>query len=166
MNNAHKLAAVLAACFTIALFAAVGLVTINALSTAENGAATRKIKFFKTKDGAGAGGYDVVSYFNEARAAPGKAEYETEWGGAVWRFSTPENRELFRANPAAYIPQYGGHCAYGASQNYLVRGDPKAWSVRKGKLYLNYNANIRTAWLASADDFVRDADANWAQLNN
>ena len=166
MNSPQKTAAVLAAILTASIFAGIGLITVNAVSTGENGtAAANKIKFFQFSGGAVADGYDVVAYFTESRAVKGAPKYQAKWGGVVWHFSTAKNRDLFLARPAAYAPQYGGHCAYGAAQGYLVRGDPLAWSVRKDKLYLNYNTSIRTAWLAAAADFIRQANAHWPKLN-
>lgn len=166
MQRTSKTAAALAALLTASMFAGIGLLTVNAVSTGENDTASaNKIKFFQFPGGVGAGGYDVVSYFSESRAQKGLPKYETKWGGLIWRFASPENQKLFVAAPAKYIPQYGGHCAYGVAQGYLVRGDPAAWSVRNGKLYLNYNANIRTAWLANADNFVRRSEKHWPKLN-
>ena len=53
-------------------------------------------------------GYDTVAYFTEGNAVKGKKEFEYEWQGAKWRFSSPANRDTFVANPQAYAPQYGG----------------------------------------------------------
>lgn len=166
-NTASKAAAALAALLTASTFAAIGLLAVNAVGTDENGTASaNNIKFYAAQEGAPAAeGYDVVAYFSESRAVKGLPEYETEWGGIVWRFSTPENRAAFLETPAKYVPQYGGHCAFGAAGNYLVRGDPLAWTVREDKLYLNYNYNIRTAWLADAAALIQKADANWPKLN-
>ncbi|MBE8158257.1 MAG: YHS domain protein [Betaproteobacteria bacterium] len=161
-----KITVVLAALLTASMFAGIGLLTVNAVGTGENDTASaNKIKFFQFANGAGADGYDVVAYFEESRARKGSPNYETEWGGVIWRFASPENQKLFLAAPAKYAPQYGGHCAYGVAQGYLVRGDPSAWSVRDNKLYLNYNSNIRTAWIADAANFIRRAGEQWPKLN-
>lgn len=156
----------IAALFTAVLLAVVGALTISAFSNAEQEtAATNNIKFFQYPDNLGAGGYDVVAYFSGAHAAKGTAQYATEWGGQTWRFVSAENRETFLAQPARYIPQYGGHCAFGLAQGYLVRGDPQAWTVHNGKLFLNYNNNVRTAWLADADTFIGKSESAWPQFN-
>ena len=60
--------------------------------------------------------------------------------GAKWKFSTQANLELFKAKPEQYAPQYGGYCAYGVAQGYLVKVEPEQFTVREGKLYLNYDA--------------------------
>ena len=161
-----KMAARLAMAAGAAMFAGVCALTINAIGESEDEtAASTRIKFYDYRNGAGAGGYDVVAYFSESAAAKGSAEHFAEWGGEKWLFATAENREAFLQNPSRYIPQYGGHCAYGVASGYLVRGDPTAWTVKDGKLYLNYNANIRIAWLADSDGFLAKSEPNWKELN-
>lgn len=149
-----------------AMFAGVCALTISAMSGAgEDTAAGKAIKFYEYAGGIGAGGYDVVAYFSESAAQKGSAAHRAEWGGEEWHFVSSENREKFLRDPLRYIPQYGGHCAYGVANGYLVRGDPLAWSVREGRLYLNYSANIRLAWTADADGFIAAAAPNWKELN-
>ena len=53
-------------------------------------------------------GYDPVAYFTEDRAIKGSTEYSYNWNEASWHFSTPENRDLFAANPEKYAPKHGG----------------------------------------------------------
>ena len=43
-------------------------------------------------------GYDAVAYFTEGRPAKGSSEFEAEWRGATWRFSSREHREAFQAD--------------------------------------------------------------------
>ncbi|MGI9297668.1 MAG: YHS domain-containing (seleno)protein [Gammaproteobacteria bacterium] len=149
-----------------AMFAGVCALTINAFSESDGDtAAGQRIKFYEYPGGVGAGGYDVVAYFSEAAATKGIAAHRAEWGGEVWHFASSENLDKFLRDPPRYIPQYGGHCAYGVASGYLVRGDPRAWSIREDKLYLNYSANIRLAWIAAADEFIADAVPNWKKLN-
>ena len=157
---------IITAFFTVtALLAVVGALTINAFSNAEQEtAADHNIKFFQYANNLGVGGHDVVAYFVDAAAAPGDARFAAEWGGQTWHFTSAKNRETFLAQPARYIPQYGGHCAYGLAQGYLVRGDPQAWTVHGGKLYLNYSNGVRTAWLADADSFIGQSELAWPKL--
>ncbi len=39
----------------------------------------------------------------------GQKEFQQEWQGATWRFSSQEHLALFQANPEKYAPQYGGY---------------------------------------------------------
>ena len=132
--------------------------------------AADKIKFYNYANSLGAEGYDVVAYFGEnggsGDAVKGMQQYKAEYGGETWLFSSAANRDKFTAAPSRYIPHYGGHCAYGVAQGYLVRGDPEAWSVHKGVLYLNYNKNIRREWVSQKNAYLRRSEQNWPKLNN
>lgn len=54
-------------------------------------------------------GYDPVAYFTLSKPVEGSAEFEYEWMGAKWRFSSARHRDLFKSNPEKYAPQYGGY---------------------------------------------------------
>ena len=54
-------------------------------------------------------GYDPVAYFADARAEPGRPEFEASQAGAVWRFRNEGNRASFVAHPEIYGPQFGGY---------------------------------------------------------
>jgi hypothetical protein len=68
------------------------------------------------------------------------------------------------ANPARYLPAYGGCCAYGVSNGYKVKTDPEAFRIVDGRLYLNYSRGVQKKWLADVPGFIRKADANWPNL--
>ena len=144
----------------------VGAATVGEMSGANaDTAETPNIRFYPYDNGYAAGGYDVIAYFDQSEAVKGEMIHEEEWGGQKWLFSSDDNRARFAAEPLKYMPQYGGHCAYGVAQGYLVRGEPLAWSIRDDKLYLNYSRNIRTAWLADAEAFIRRSEKSWPTLN-
>lgn len=107
------------------------------------------------------GGYDPVAYFDAGAPAKGSKEFSFDYNGATWRFASAGNLEKFKANPSAYAPQYGGYCAWAVAQNYTAPGNPENWSVRGGKLYLNYNDKVQSDWLKDPDGFIVKADANW-----
>ena len=69
-------------------------------------------------------GYDTVAYFTVGKAAKGQDSLSTQWPGAKWKFASQTNLDLFKANPEKYAPQYGGYCAYGVTQGYLVKVEP------------------------------------------
>jgi YHS domain-containing protein len=109
-------------------------------------------------------GYDTVAYFTQAKAVPGNNAFVTEWMGAKWKFTSQHHLDLFKASPAQYAPQYGGYCAYGVSQGYLVKVDPEAWSVIDGKLYLNYDAKVQAIWKKDAARYIKLADSKFPAL--
>ena len=114
--------------------------------------------------GIGIKGHDPVAYFVEGRAVAGKPELSVEHGAVKYRFATPENREAFRADPAKYLPQYGGFCAFGVAGGYKAVVDPEAFSLVDGKLYLNYSKSIRTKWLGDVPGYIGKADGKWPEV--
>ncbi len=131
--------------------------------------------FNATMDGLALGGYDVVAYFTLAEAREGEEAFSAQHGGLTYRFISAEHRDRFRAEPARYLPQYGGWCAYGctlrvenggwAAARYPV--DPKAFAVIDDKLYLFNKSQAFDAQAAWNDrdqtEQIALADAWWAE---
>ena len=109
-------------------------------------------------------GYDAVAYFTEGKPVEGSDDFTTDYNGAVWRFSSAENRETFIADPEKYAPQYGGYCAYAVSQGYTASTDPEAWKIVDGKLYLNYSKGVQSRWEARREHYIREANRNWPDV--
>ncbi len=107
-------------------------------------------------------GYDTVAYFTEAKPTKGSSEFEHVWQDAHWQFASASNRDLFTANPERYAPQFGGYCALGVSVGEYADGDPEAWTIVEGKLYLNYNVNYRDdVWRKAPEQLIGNANYNW-----
>lgn len=117
------------------------------------------------RERAAVGGYDVVSYFRgKGRPVKGDARFKVQWKGAEWHFSSRAHADAFRANPAAFAPQYGGHCAWAIAQGYLAPGDPTAYDIVGGKLYLNYDQTIRAKWRRDISGFIAKGGPNWVRI--
>ncbi|OQW52262.1 YHS domain-containing (seleno)protein [Candidatus Raskinella chloraquaticus] len=114
--------------------------------------------------GVAVGGYDVVAYFNAGKPVKGSPVFTHNYKDSEWRFASEANRALFIADPQKYEPQYGGHCAYAAARNYKASGDPQAWKIVDGKLYLNYDQSIKKIWEKNIPGEVSSADRNWPTL--
>jgi hypothetical protein len=106
-------------------------------------------------------GYDAVAYFTESRAVRGDARFELVWNGVRWRFASLEHRDRFRAEPGRYAPRFGGYCAWAVSNGYTASGDPNAWSVVDGRLYLNYSPAVRRTWEQDKAGNIARGTANW-----
>ena len=106
-------------------------------------------------------GYDAVSYFTDSRAVKGDRRFEVEWNGARWRFTSAEHRERFKADPARYAPQFGGYCSWAVSRGYTASGDPTAWSIVDGRLYVNYSMSVRSMWEKDRAGNIAKGNANW-----
>ncbi|MBO6673911.1 MAG: tat pathway signal sequence domain protein [Rhizobiales bacterium] len=115
-------------------------------------------------EGTAVGGYDAVAYHTQGEAVPGDPAITLEHEGATWRFSSEANRAAFAADPDAYAPEYGGHCAWATAQGYLAQGDPEIWRIFDGRLFLNATQGVNRRWLRDVDGFIMQADANWPSL--
>jgi YHS domain-containing protein len=118
-------------------------------------------------------GYDVVSYFDLPQSSvgqpqqspqPGRASITADYNGARFAFASEANRDRFLANPAAFAPQYDGHCAYGVAKGGKVPGNPTLWRIVDGKLYLNITKNVVGFWEADIPGNLKTSEANWVTL--
>lgn len=116
---------------------------------------------FQTDSGA-LRGYDPVAYFTEERPVKGSSDISTVLNGATWHFSSKTNKELFEGNPGKYSPEYGGYCAYGMANGFVVSSDPEAFTLVDGKLYMNYSLGVRDTWQKDIPGNIKSADKNWA----
>jgi YHS domain-containing protein len=138
------------------------LVCFSWLGTA---ASAQRSEIFIT-DGAAVKGYDVVAYFSEKKPVKGDKQFTHYWKGAEWFFASKQNLELFKGSPEKYAPQYGGYCAYGTSRGYKASTSPDAFTIADGKLYLNYNQEVRNAWDKDRQAFIEKADNNWPRIKD
>ncbi len=115
-------------------------------------------------------GYDPVAYFAKEQApvgqpqpapTPGKASLTAEWNGATFAFASEENRARFLADPAAFAPQYDGHCAFGVAKGGKVPGNPALWRIVDGKLYLNVTPVVVGFWEEDIPGNISTAEGNW-----
>lgn len=111
-------------------------------------------------------GYDPVSYFSNTQPRIGNANYTATYKGGIYRFSTKENRDTFKNNPAKYAPQYGGFCAFGVSMEKKFDTDPLAWKIVGNKLYLNLNKSVQKKWLTDVPGYLNTANENWGDIKN
>lgn len=113
------------------------------------------------KNGVILAGHDVVSYFFENAAVKGKDKFTATYNDAIYHFSSKNNRNTFKANPAKYAPQYGGFCAYGAALGKKFDIDGKAFEIVNGKLFVNKNLNVYETWVEDKAENIVDADKQW-----
>jgi hypothetical protein len=66
----------------------------------------------------------------------GTAEFEWQWDDRRWRFASAEHRDLFKAAPVKYAPQFGNYCAMALALNQIVVAEPENWLISDGKLYV------------------------------
>lgn len=106
-------------------------------------------------------GHDAVAYFTEEKAVLGSADYTANYNGAVYRFASAKNRDMFRAKPAQYAPAYGGYCALGTSFGKKFSVDGKAFQVVEGRLYVNKNLKVYQSWKKDIPSNIVKAEGQW-----
>ena len=111
-------------------------------------------------------GYDPVAYFTQGAPVRGSDSLVHVHEGAAYRFSSQAHLEAFAREPARYLPQYGGFCAYGVSVGKKFDGDPNLWKIEDGKLYLNLNEEIYETFLDDLDGNIRKADGQWPEIEH
>jgi len=126
-------------------------------------------KYLADEQGVALGGYDVVAYHNAHSAIRGSNALSAKKNGQTFYFSNIENKEAFEKNAGAYLPQYGGYCAFAmAMQSAKAPSDPQTFKIRDGKLYLFYNDfyegqpfNTIIPWNSNEKEMLAKAEANW-----
>jgi YHS domain-containing protein len=111
-------------------------------------------------------GYDPVAYFTVAQPKKGSPRYSATYKNAIYHFVSEGNRNMFRDNPAAYAPQYGGFCAFGVSVEKKLDTDPTAWKIVDNKLYLNLNKDVQKRWLTDAPGYIDTANDVWRDIKS
>lgn len=115
---------------------------------------------------AGAGGYDLVSYFTESKPVRGSGRYNVEYQGVTYLFSSEANKAAFEKDPAKYLPAYGGYCAYGVAKGKKFWADPTVWEIVDGTLYLNLDKSIQQEWDKDKPGYITQADSNWGSIKD
>lgn len=141
---------------------------VFSLFAAAQDAGTLRKKHFNQEDGVAIKGYDPVAYFIQNKAIKGKKELAVINQGVLYYFSSVANKEVFKATPFKYEPEYGGWCAYAMGQNgEKVIVDPETFKILNGRLYLFYNryfTNTLKDWNKNEASLKKNADINWPKL--
>jgi YHS domain-containing protein len=119
---------------------------------------------FYATEGVAIAGYDPVAYFLDGRPVKGLPEHRAEYKGSVFHFASRAHRDAFAAEPARFAPRYDGFCAFGVARGYKAKIDPAAFSIVDGRLYLNYDLEVREEWSRDIPGLVAKADRNWPRV--
>jgi YHS domain-containing protein len=110
------------------------------------------------------GGFDPVAFFTDARPVQGDSDYEVSQGGVVWRFSNPDNRTIFIANPDVYSPRFGGYDPVDIARGVTFAGTARLWLIVDERLYLFGHEDSRAAFAADPARYLDEAARRWAVL--
>ena len=111
-------------------------------------------------------GYDAVSYFTDGEPQKGSPKFTIKHDGVTYYFASTEHLHKFKANPAAYLPQFGGFCAMGTAHGHKLEGDPNVWRIVDKRLYLNNNPDVGKRWSQDIPGNISHADDNWPQIKD
>jgi hypothetical protein len=111
-------------------------------------------------------GYDPVAYFTDGRPVLGDFTITAQHDGATYRFASEDHKERFLKDPAKYLPEYGGFCAFGTAQGVKVDGDPNVWKIVDNKLYLNLAPAVAKRWEQDVSGNIKTADEKWTVVKD
>ena len=142
------------------------LVAGTALSFALVTSAFGGVELNASSTGLALQGYDPVAYFTYGEPTKGDWTITSTYKEATYRFANEEHKEAFEADPEAFLPEYGGYCAFGAAMGFKFDGDPNYWRIVDGELYLNISADIQERWQGDIPGFIELADTNWVEIED
>lgn len=111
-------------------------------------------------------GYDAVSYFTKAAPTQGVSSISAVYNGAIYHFASEENRDLFKAAPAKYAPQYGGFCAFGTTLSRKIPVNPKVYEVIDGKLFVQSSPKALELFQPEKVSKITTANKNWEVIKD
>src|SRR5215472_10345673 len=115
-------------------------------------------------DGLALHGFDPVAYFTQNKAVKGEPTLTESYQGVTYQFASKDDQAAFQADPAKYVPQYGGFCALATSLGIKADIDPHAFTIDDGKLYVNYSDKALKAYQQDVKGNTANADHNWPEV--
>lgn len=152
--------------FTLTLLASIAAPGLIATPAAHAGVKGSTSQVNVDDHGIALGGYDPVAYFDSGKPIRGVDHLSASFGGARYLFATPAHRKAFLANPAKYVPEFGGFCAVGTAFGEKVDVDPLTGKVVNGKLYLNNSAKALQIFDKDTTGIIGKAEANWPEVKD
>jgi len=111
-------------------------------------------------------GVDTVAFISTGNRIKGSAKFAAVHDGVAYYFASQANLDMFKANPASFLPQNGGFCTFGVSVGKKFDGDPRWADVRNGKLYVFLSEDIFKAYQKDPEGAIAKAEANWKTIRH
>jgi YHS domain-containing protein len=109
-------------------------------------------------------GYDPVAYFTDKKPMQGSPQYDFTFDGQRYLFASAQHRDLFKANPDKYAPQFGGLCAMNLSRGVKREADPNTWMISNGNLYVFAGEPGQQSFKTDPKGYADRATAEWKAL--
>ena len=121
-----------------------------------------------TTEGAplGVHGVDPVQLAKRHALVQGSSNFATVYDGVTYYFGSAVTRDAFVADPTAYMPEFGGFCAFAVGLGKKFDGDPKFADIVDGKLYLFVNGDVYDAYKADADAILTASHQKWPEIQH
>ena len=114
-------------------------------------------------------GYCPVAYFAVNKPLRGKPEFASTHTGVTYHFVSADAKKLFDAEPAKYLPAFGGWCAFGMAVSDKFPVDPTQFKIVDGRLMVflkNKNVDAKALWEKGAErELLKKAEAHWAKVS-
>jgi len=107
-------------------------------------------------------GADVTAYFTQGRYVQGSPQIKSVYESVTFRFASAEAKRLFDADPAKYLPQFGGYCANGIAYAIPWGGDADTFRVEGGRLYIFGGQASKDAFELDLPGNLKLADKYWS----
>lgn len=111
-------------------------------------------------------GTDAVALATGLRVVDGSAAFTYEHDGVAYYFATKKGMQAFAANPARYMPQYGGFCAYGVAHGKKLDASPRFADIVDGKLYVFLNAVAFRKYKEDKAGTLAKAEKKWPAMHH
>ena len=111
-------------------------------------------------------GNDTVALALGLGVTDGHAAFLHVHDGVAYYFASEGTRDAFASNPAAYIPQFGGYCAFGVAVGKKLDASPRFADIVDGKLYVFLDAAAFQAYEEDKAGTLAKAKKNWPGMHH
>jgi len=111
-------------------------------------------------------GDDAVALATGLDVTRGDAANAVVHDGVAYYFASEKTMKRFAADPEAYLPQYGGFCAFGVAIGMKLDADPHYADIVDGKLYVFLNAVAFAKYQEDKEGTLARAERNWPAMHH
>lgn len=111
-------------------------------------------------------GHDPVAYFTDGRPVKGSPQFSVDWDEGRYHFASARHRDMFAAEPDRYAPRFDGYCTGSMAKAVRLEGDPEAWIIVDGRLYVFGQVKFRDIAAKDREGLkvqIAAANTNWRE---
>ncbi|MCB1924526.1 MAG: hypothetical protein KDJ27_12420 [Gammaproteobacteria bacterium] len=111
-------------------------------------------------------GNDTVALALGLDVTAGDATFTHVHDGVAYYFASAETKNTFASNPGAYLPEYGGYCAFGVAIGKKLDANPHFADIVDGKLYVFLNAVAFAKYQEDKAGTLANAKRKWPAMHH